>query len=105
MVEADPVVRQLRCKALVEGEKRFEQILLVQREASLEQPLGRIVVREKDVVYVNPDARFETRQHVEKLVTNVAAKLHCVTRVDKENVVRVESREEVDVDLFDWGSN
>ena len=58
-------------------------------------------MRKKDVVNVNPDARLKTRQDFEKLVTNVAAKLHCVAGIDEENVVGFETREELDVDLFD----
>ena len=58
-------------------------------------------MREEDVVYVYPDAGCEVWQDFKKLVTNVAAELHGVTGVDKENVVGFKTREEIDVELFD----
>src|SRR4051794_7078091 len=101
VIETDPVVRQSDLELLVERQERFEQVLLVQCEATFDEPLGRVVVWKEDVVHVYPDARRETRQDLEKLVTDVATKLHGVARVDEENVVRLETREEIDVDLFD----
>ncbi len=80
--------REKRC---VKGQKRFEQILLVESEAAIQQPLSRVVVRKENVVYVYPDARLEARQHFEKLVTDITAELDGVTRIDEENVVRFEA--------------
>src|ERR1051326_5195320 len=58
-------------------------------------------MRKKDVVHMHPHTAFERRQNLEKLVTNIAAKLHRVTRIDEENVVRFECGEETDIELFD----
>ena len=44
---------------------------------------------------------LSTRQHFEKFVTNIAAKFDGVTRIDKENVVGFEMREEIKIDLLD----
>ncbi len=62
-------------------------------------------MRKENVVYVNPNPTRQTRHDFEKLVTHVAAELHGVARVDKENVVRFEAGEEIDVDLLDTFCN
>jgi hypothetical protein len=58
-------------------------------------------VREKDVVNVHPHAGLKNGQHVETLVTDIAAELHRVARIYEQNVVRFELRKEIDIDLFD----
>src|SRR4051812_43540511 len=95
------MIRQLRREGFVEGEKGFEQVLFVQREPAVDEPLGRVIVRKENVVNVYPDSRRETRQDLEKFETDVAAKLDCMTGVDEENVVSFETREEVDIHLLD----
>lgn len=99
MVQCQPMIRERDLKLAIEREKRFQQVLFVQRESPLQQPLGGIIVREEDVVHVHPHAGPEFGQHFEKLVTDVAAELHRVARIDEENVVRFELRKEPDVDL------
>ena len=45
--------------------------------------------------------RRETRQDLEKLVTDIAAKLDRMTGIDEEDVVGFETREEINVHLLD----
>ena len=75
--------------------------MLVQRQTAVDQPLSRVIVGKENVVYVDPDARLENGQYFEEFVTNVAAEFDGVTRIDEENVVGFEAREEIKVDLFD----
>src|SRR5687767_4448515 len=58
-------------------------------------------MREKDVVHVHPHTTFETRQDLKQLVANIAAKLHRVTRIYKQNVVCLKRGKETEVDLLD----
>src|SRR5262249_37159889 len=95
------MICQCDLKVLIERQKRFEQILFVQCQTPLQQPLRGIIVRKEDVVHVHPHASLQTRKNFEKLVTDVAAKLHRVTRIDDQNVVRVETLEEANIDLLD----
>src|SRR5262249_29722085 len=100
MVQRQPVVRERHFEFPIEREKRFQQILFIQREPALEQPLRGIVVREKDIVNVNPDAGSQRWQHFEKLVTDVTPKLHRMTRIDEQNVICFKTGKELDVELF-----
>ena len=79
MVQAQPVVCKCDLELVVERQERFEQVLLVQRQSPLNEPLRRLVVRKEDVVHVYPDAGRNARQDFKKLVTDVAAKLYRVT--------------------------
>src|SRR5215213_2529107 len=90
VLERKPVVRQRDLKLLIKRQERLKQVLLVQGEPALDQPLGWIVVREEDVMHVHPDAGREAWQDFQKLVTDVTAKLHGVAGVDKKNVVGCE---------------
>ena len=62
VIETEPVVGECDLKFFVEGQERFEQVLLVQRHPALDQPLSRVIVREEDIVYVYPDAGREPWQ-------------------------------------------
>src|SRR5205085_10853619 len=87
-------------KLIVERQECLQQILFVQCQPSFDQPLSRVVLRKKDVVHVHPHAGRDARQDLEKLVTDITAELHRMTRIDKQDVVCLKRREEVDINLF-----
>src|SRR5262245_66112713 len=98
MFEAQPIICELYRKAFVESQKSFKQVLLVQRKTLLDKPFGRVVMRKENVVHVHPNTALESRQDLEKLVADIAAKLHSMTGINEQNVIRFETREEIDVD-------
>jgi hypothetical protein len=100
MIQGKPMIRQRNAKLIIKGQERFQQVLLVQRQPAVYEPLGRVIVRKEDVVYVYPNSFRNARENLEELVTDVAAKLNRVARIDEEDVVGLQAREEVDVDLF-----
>ena len=59
-------------EAIVERQKRLQEILLVPEELLLE-PVLNVDLRKKDVVQVNDDAFAESRQDLQALEPNIAA--------------------------------
>ena len=73
MFESEPVVRGAHAERRLKARNASRTVLLVEGEPPVDQPVRRIVVREKDVVHVHPDAGLQSRQNLEEFAAHIAA--------------------------------
>ena len=70
-------------KFVVEDQEGLQEVLLAPGSALIDHPSARVLVGQKDVVDVDPDARGQAGQKVKKDPVHVSTRLDRVRRVDE----------------------
>src|SRR6266516_2853041 len=84
----------------IKAQERLKQILFGPKAKFIHHPVAAIIERKENVVNVHDDTRFETRQHLQEQVVNVAANLHGMRAVDEKNVAVLKLGEEFKIDIL-----
>src|SRR5262249_17940359 len=100
----DETVGQLNREGVVVLQERMQQIGFIPR-AALIDPRFRIFERMKNVVEVDDHPRNQPWKNVEEDIVHIAAGLRDVRRIDEENIVRLQSCKDVEVDVLQIGGN
>src|SRR5262245_36914467 len=87
MFEPDPVISQPYRKRGAERQNGIKQVLLIERDATSDHPIVRIILREKNIVNVHPDTSLELRQYVEEFRAHVTPDTGDMARIDKQDII------------------
>ena len=75
------------CKAVVESEKRLQQVLFIEELPRAQRPHFWIFGWQKNIVYVNNDSLIQSRKYFQVLIRYVTAGFEHMTRVNEKNIV------------------
>jgi hypothetical protein len=86
----DGVERDLHLKSFVENEEGLQEVLFAPGSALIDHPCARILVRQTDIVDVDPYPWGQAGEEIKEDPVNVAASLDGVCRVDEQHIAGIE---------------
>src|SRR2546425_7458210 len=98
--ELEVTVRHQHLEVSIECEKRLEQILFRPESHLVENPILPHLHWKRNVMDMNDDAGFQTRDDLQKQIVDVTADPGHVRRINEQNVPGAQSFKDAEIDLL-----